>query len=508
MSGSEAMNTYLFTRLKVCVQPLVSYPPRTGITTARQEDLRTIITDLLQEWQLVDPSVRLAPWSGSDDSNAHLPLKKGGTGSEVLVHQGVAPKYFSQLNWNIKKDQELWFHMRIRHTARMADLFLAKRPDGLILYLDRLQSSETAVPGGFFVYSIKNYVNSEVFHQALRTALIESFGGVCDFALHWSPVKYKPIHLNGPFAMQLEVDEKDYADLRNALAILYNQEKKYPLGIKMVYIPPPGRCVDKRLVFTACDNQHQFGVHVRVHEFRPFRLIYELSKKLPLKLKPPVATGTSTIDGQMSEADDSSPAELLLLLNPTSTAVIQHMTLPELFLTIPLGDKLVFHSVLAESDHRGQVLYLVIPPGDRYDYAQMIIKSPVAFFGQILDDTTLAQVFNAEAIQAGRFEAYDPNTNTVINTFEVDASSAMASMVFDFPPHFNTRPSTYQPHRYNNDNDAASFSFSAGSVQTVSKKKKVSYSDDTQAVTHRFPIAFANLNKVPGPPNQGTGEKK
>ena len=133
------------------------------------------------------------------------------------------------------------------------------RPEDLSIYVDKLQLSETPGTEGFSQWA---YAESS---SLFRAAALKVQYKKLDFALYWGLVNCRSICLTGSRALQVEVDESDYDNLKRALMLIYNRTKIFALGIKLVYVPPP--CADESLQFQACASHANFLSKTYDHRF-------------------------------------------------------------------------------------------------------------------------------------------------------------------------------------------------------------------------------------------------
>ena len=122
------MEDPVYSRVKVYFVPPIAFVPYDR-TTHMKESLQREITALLREWRNLDPMIALVPWNENDTVH---PLTQG-TPAVVPVHWNVAPFYFHGLNY---AGNELWFHMRVKHSIRMDNLLQGNLPLTLRLLSD------------------------------------------------------------------------------------------------------------------------------------------------------------------------------------------------------------------------------------------------------------------------------------------------------------------------------------------------------------------------------------
>jgi hypothetical protein len=512
MSGSQETVDHVFTRFKVKLQ--TSSNERQTPATIRQEAVRLSITGLLRQWQLIDKTVALAPWCATDSAE----LRTGADASSVVpAHPNAIGPYFYQLYYGQKSDT-LWFHMRIRHTISADRLLRSHNQGSLELYIDRVQSAEKPMAGGFFVGSLKEYALSPLLHVAIKDAVRQITRKSIDFTFFWGDINCYPLEImRGLKAMQVEVDEANYGVVRRALTIIYNGLKMFPLGVKMAYMPPPGRCLDTNLPKQACQRQYQFLRVCRIYEFKQLNHNFSLSTRLnmkstivgnPLNIMVPIAEpqgGPNNEAEAKADTDVNNPPNLGL-----TTPLVGPKTLCELLQAITVNSSPVYHSVLPSIDRGYPAILLVVVPSLGTELARMVHSSPVAFLSQVLDEPTINMIFDEEALMAGEIEAFDTNTQRIVNREETATSDAITSMfkfTFELPSDFDSKFGRQPAKRTKYD----TYSFAAGSAQT-------SPSSSSILKQVRFKEAYANIMgatdphantnlKVPGA-TQATGEQE
>jgi hypothetical protein len=489
MSESSEKAAFVFSRVKVCLSPPQLPSGQKDFSTVRQEAVKNDLSALLAEWRKYDPDIALAPWGAEDQDH---PLKVGTESSPIPAHRNIAQFYFYGLNYAAPV---LWFHMRVRHTLPIDRLLEANPVFTIRLYLGRLQTSEKPMVGGFFVHSLREYAQSSDLSFAIRNAVQSVCEKSVDVALFWAPINCKSIGLNGPPVMQIEVDEGDYADVRQALVYLYNKHKAYPMHIPMVFIPPPGRCVDQQLPVKACHSQNAFLRVHRIHVFSPFKLDFYLGSPIAVK----DSTSLEKL-AHVSPGPDDEAASPMTSDEPTSADVegeplVPHkVNMTSLLRAISVDKVPVFFAILPAMVKGDKAFLLVTVPGPAgNDLARLVVNSPVAYFKHVLLPSSLDLVFTKLAVAQASSEYFDPVRLRVINTEETTTSETLALFTFDIPLHVRRGLSSAQSTTDTQPFDT--FSFSAGSVQTNSLKRI------------RFQEAANNLMQVPGAP-RATGEKK
>ena len=478
------MEEPVFSRVKVCLVPSFPSGPHDR-TTFKQESLQREITALLSVWRNLDPTIALAPWHEEDKGRS---LILGTTASVVPVHWNIAPSYFYGLNY---AGTELWFHMRVRHTLPMDDLLQGNLPLTLRLFLARLQSSERPTVGGFFAHSLKEYAQSTLLRTAVQEAVSAATQRQVELALFWAPLNCRQLELRGPYVMQLEVDEKDYDDVRRVLVHLYNKKKEYPLQINMVFIPPPSRCVDQNLPFQACASHNSFLKAMRTYVFAPFKPTFNV--ETPIQLKPETSIGAlKHVSGIAKKDPPETACDDQDSVMEEVVPAIRTMTIAQLLQAISVDGVPVFRAVLPTVVRGTKSFLLVVIPGPGGELARMVVNSPVAYFSQIIKPKNLSKVFSALAMSSSSVERFDPELLRIVNTEEADTSDALNQFLFELPPQFGNRP---QP-ALRNSQFYDTFSLSASSIQTTGASKRT-----------RFQQAADNLSQVPGAAS-ATGEKK
>jgi len=313
------------------------------------------------------------------------------------------------------------------------------------------------------VYSHRNFSSSSSLISSIQSVIMTVVDKEIEIAFFWEKVNMFKINIQGPFALQVEVDETEYDYLKRALTIIYNTRKTYPLGVPMVYVPPVNRCLDEELLRQACDSQVKFQTIVASFEFRCF-----LSTDLGFKVK--VKPGRDKV-----------------------------ATLGDLFRKgIKQGESPVFHSVIECSDLSGRkyIHALVMPSSKRLSLARAIFKSPVAVFRHYLEEPLLPRLFDNLSFLQGESDTYDEESETVTNNDESKAMEALRSCVtLDMSMVLDSQAERPRSRQGDAASYAASyvsgFSFDPGSVRTNSAhSKKARFSQD----------------QVPGTPKGVSGE--
>ena len=367
----------------------------------------------------------------------------------------------------------------------MDDLLQGNLPLTLRLFLARLQSSERPTVGGFFAHSLREYAQSTLLRTAIQEAASATTQRKVELALFWAPLNCRQLELRGPYVMQLEVDEKDYDDVRRVLVQLYNKKKEYPLQISMVsmvFIPPPSRCVDQNLPFQACASHNAFLKAMRTYVFAPFTHKFNVETSIPLLTGTSIATlqhvsGTAKKNPPEAACDDQD--SVMEEVVPAS----RYMTIAQLLQAISVDGVPVFRAVLPTVVRGTKSFLLVVIPGPGGELARMVVNSPVAYFSQIIKSTNLSKIFSVPAMNSSSVERFDPDLLCIVNTEEADTSEALNQVFFELPPQFGKR----QQPALRNSQFYDTFSLSASSIQTTGAGKRT-----------RFQQAADNFRQVPG----------
>lgn len=437
-TGSVAMSDCVFTRFRVKLTLSDVHNIKGDKVGMRAGQVRDEIQQFLDACAHLDPTVALVPWSAKDKDTAdRLPRPSQ---SRIPTHPDLASKYFHSINF-YSSQQDLYFYMRLRHEVTAGVLLNnVDRSFRLSLWVASLQLAEKPVKGGFFVYSHRAFSTSPSLISSIKRTIEQMVDKTVELSCFWGAVNMFKIGLQGPYALQIEVDESDYDILKRSLTLIYNKNKAYPLGVPMVYVPPVNKCLDEDLLRHACESQLKFQSMVSAFEFRCF-VTTDLSRQVQLQPD----------KGQASTLGDF------------------------LRKTISFEATSVFHSVIECSDSSGgsYVHALVMPSAKKLKVAKTIFKSPVAVFRYFLEESLIPRLFDTISILQGQSDVYDPESGTVTNKDESQTWEALKSfcqvdmqMVID-----NNNEGSQQGN-----GDAASyasnFSFNPGSVRTNSAWSK------------------------------------
>jgi hypothetical protein len=221
--------------------------------------------------------------------------------------------------------------------------------------------------GGFFVFSLKEYATSNILAEDMKAAVRKITRKATEFTLFWSAINCYEISLTGPFVMQVEVDKSNYEAVRSALNHIYNKLKLYPLGIRMVFIPPPGRCLDTELPKRACWAHEAFVKVHRVYDLKQINPRFSLKIALPLLGmldSNPLNITLPSSEGQEAVDTATSPTTTTGQPNPgLADILVGPKTILEMFQDISVNKIPVFHAVLPGVDSGVPILRLVVVPG-------------------------------------------------------------------------------------------------------------------------------------------------
>ena len=464
LMGSEVMSDYVFTRFRVKLTLQDVQQLRGDKAAMRAAQVRDEIQGFLDACSLVDPSIALVPWSEKDKT---LPCKlpKPPPNTSIPTHFDQSKKYFHSIN-PYAPQPDMWFYMRLRHEVSASTIVNnVERSFRLTIWVARLQLGEAPIKGGFFVYSHRNFSSSSSLISSIRSAIMAVVDRELELAFFWERVNMFKINIQGPFSLQIEVDQKEYDFLKRALTVIYNTRKSYPLGVPMVYVPPVNRCLDDDLLRQACDSQVRFQMVAASFEFRCF-----LSTDLGFKVK-------------LKSGRDKAA------------------TLGEVFRKfIKQGESPVFHSVIECSDSSGSkyIHALVMPSSKRLRLARAIFQSPVAVFRHYLDESYLSRLFDTLSMLQSESDIYDADTETVTNNDESRAMEALRTCItVDMSMVLESQAEGQRSRQGDAASYAASyasnFSFDPGSVRTNS--------NSAQSKKARF-----SQTQVPGTPKGVSGE--
>lgn len=464
MSGSEIILDPRFTRLRVKVTHTFPEGGQADRASIRQIQVRDVLQQFLNTCSTVDPQVGIAPWSTKDDD---LPVRLPHATNPLPTHQERAKPYFHTINY-FSKGYDTYFYIRLRHGIPMKVLLNLEIPHQLSIWIASLQSSNSPVKGGYFVYSLRAYSYSPSLFSAILSTVRLVAGKAIDLGLYWAPVNSATIR--GPYALQFDVDEADYDLVKRCLTQIYNREKEYPLGVPMVYVPPISRCIDQDLIHAAFHSQAKFTECSELLSFRCF-ISTDLDGALPIK----------EVDRDTSQ------------------------TLREVFHSIKVDQASgpVFHAVLECIDQTGTPYVLAVTKF-RQDLAKLIYTSPVAFFRQYFTDEVLITLFDKAAVIQGQSETYDPLTRKVSNTDETASMAALqSSYYFDMQilhdrsqeRHQRDQPMGFQGDNHSVASNFSRVSFDPGSVATRSALNK--------RVRMNVPV---HQDQVPGALQRASGE--
>lgn len=475
---SEDRPLHVYTRLFVRLDVNMADHPRKNMASAKQDELVARISEFVQMCRDTDEAVGLAPWSSSDLDH---PVCLANAHSHIPGHSQIAQHYFHSLSYR-SQSTTLYCHMRLRHSVSIEQLLgLSNRPYNLFLYVDRLQDSERPCLAGFFVYSHWAYLESSLLKDAIHQAVTSLVTREIKFALYFKKVP-APAGMGRTFpaveAMQVEADEADYSELKGALMYLYNKLKRFPLGIKMVFVPPPSRCADSSLPVSACQSQDNFLKLSRSAELSSFRMV-DLLKKF-----------AGRMHSLSAETGTSMPVD-----SPPEVSIF------DILMGFRLEGKPVFHSVLPVVGKRGFRVHCVVLPGAAcQEVLRIVSQSPVAFFREYFAESVMEDIFDAPSRFKGLSESYDAVNNRIVDINETEAKSSLLYFEFDSaPPSLRAGYQPGAPQRGTRDD----YSFAAKSFLTHTHSQAASSGHVRFAEAHRI----LGSNQVPGTPGGVTGER-
>lgn len=431
------MADYIFTRFRIRLTLPDLQQERGDKAVLRATCVRDTIQQFLDNCARVDPSVALAPWSVKMTG---LPLRLPNAAIPIPTHVDQAKKYFHTIN-PYSQQRDMYFYLKLRHEVSTGVLLNnVERPFCLSLWVASLQLSEDPVKGGFFVYSHRSFANSASLINSIQSAITQVAGKIVEVAIYWGPVNMVKVGLNGPYALQIDVDSEDYELVKRSLMLLYNRLKQYPSAVPMVYVPPVNRCIDDNLLREANESQVKFLQIVQVFDLRCF-------------LSP-------SLDSKVTMKPDRDLA----------------LTLGEFLRKgIVLEESPIFHSVIECLDQSGvrYIQALVMPIPLKSNLARVICKSPVAFFRHYLTDDSIALLFDRPSLLQGESDVYDPETRSVKNSDELQSSLAIRSCLhFDMQLVYDRHEDNAPSRQGESASYASNFSFDPGSIRTNSALAK------------------------------------